>query len=339
MKYIRKSPAGCPELEAWKQEKYKEFTIYWAESKPYYYDYSDCRSKPEIQDCLLSEQGFLCCYCCKEIRKTTSHVEHFIAQHAEDSSAPEHARYGTEERRRKSIDYDNMLASCGPLEKQEKYRLVYTVKRPGKSWENKGLIAIFREQTSYYVSIFHWSGKFTVRNQPVDLTTLLPPNHNLLQQPEPTQDIDIEQDAEQIIDRIKAICKITELPKNETQQDPPYCAKKRGNTHLDVSPLDINCESYFTYDDQGKISPAPGHPRTAEIQHSISELRLNDKALCEARIVALQEAAKRYTTASSVKKLIKSCQARKPNQPFPAFYPVVMQAICKKFNIPYPYPQ
>ncbi|WP_353258828.1 hypothetical protein [Prochlorothrix hollandica] len=334
MKYIRKSPAGCPELEAWKQAQLELWERNKQEDpnvKLLDYNYERFRDVTLLQVCLLEEQGFICCYCCKFISSTTSHVEHFIAQ--------KDKRYSEEEQERLSLEYDNMLASCGPLEKQEKYRLAYTVKRPGKSSENKGLIAIFREQNSYCVSIFNWSGKFKVRKQPVDLTTLLPPNHDLLQQPEPMEDTPIEKDAEQIIDRIKAICKITELPKNETRQDPPYCAKKRGNTHLDVSPLDINCESYFTYDDQGEISPAPGHPRTAEIQHSISELRLNDKALCKARIVALQEAAKRYTTTSSVEELIKTCQARKPDQSFPAFYPVVMQTICKKFNIPYPYPQ
>ncbi len=54
-------------------------------------------TKRELKEALLSEQGFLCCYCCGVIDAATSHFEHFWCQ----VDFPE-----------MDLDYPNLLASC-----------------------------------------------------------------------------------------------------------------------------------------------------------------------------------------------------------------------------------
>lgn len=50
-----------------------------------------------VKDTLISEQHFLCCYCCNRIHESVSHIEHFIPQSINPS---------------KQLDYHNMFASC-----------------------------------------------------------------------------------------------------------------------------------------------------------------------------------------------------------------------------------
>jgi len=48
---------------------------------------------------LLSEQGYICCYCCRSVEQSNSHIEHLAPQSKTDLEL--------------SVDYTNMLASCG----------------------------------------------------------------------------------------------------------------------------------------------------------------------------------------------------------------------------------
>jgi hypothetical protein len=59
-----------------------------------------------VHESLLSEQGAICCYCCDRISKNRSHIEHLNAQSENDDDS--------------SIDYNNMLASCGSSERWPK---------------------------------------------------------------------------------------------------------------------------------------------------------------------------------------------------------------------------
>jgi uncharacterized protein (TIGR02646 family) len=65
------------------------------------YDY-ECLLNPEkrsVHSSLLSEQGYICCYCCMRVEQSNSHIEHLAPQSKTDSEL--------------SVDYTNMLASCG----------------------------------------------------------------------------------------------------------------------------------------------------------------------------------------------------------------------------------
>jgi uncharacterized protein (TIGR02646 family) len=65
------------------------------------YDYNSL-SNPEkaaVRISLLSEQGYICCYCCRSVEQRNSHIEHLAPQSKTDLES--------------SVDYTNMLASCG----------------------------------------------------------------------------------------------------------------------------------------------------------------------------------------------------------------------------------
>lgn len=55
--------------------------------------------KAAVHSSLLSEQGYICCYCCMRVEQSNSHIEHLAPQSKTDSEL--------------SVDYTNMLASCG----------------------------------------------------------------------------------------------------------------------------------------------------------------------------------------------------------------------------------
>ncbi|MCM1512956.1 MAG: TIGR02646 family protein [Oxalobacter formigenes] len=61
--------------------------------------YDDLRSdqKNTIKKALMVEQGYICCYCERELEQEDSHIEHFIPQ--------SHSRCDP-------LDYSNMLCSC-----------------------------------------------------------------------------------------------------------------------------------------------------------------------------------------------------------------------------------
>jgi len=103
MKYINKSPEPR-EFADWKQgQKFIGVNCnYKSLQNP---------QKQLVHDSLLQEQGYICCYCCQRIQQKTSHIEHFAPQSKTDDNL--------------SVEYNNLLASCGPydkLEQQEKQR-------------------------------------------------------------------------------------------------------------------------------------------------------------------------------------------------------------------------
>ena len=52
-----------------------------------------------MKNALIQEQRYICCYCCNQIGERDSHIEHFCSK-------------GRQEYSGKSLDYDNILASC-----------------------------------------------------------------------------------------------------------------------------------------------------------------------------------------------------------------------------------
>lgn len=88
MKYIHKGEE--PEMFAvWKRLQNEDWTPNW--------DALRSPEKPVLNDALLREQGYICCYCGMEISKENSHIEHFkprsIYPHLE-------------------LEYTNLLVSC-----------------------------------------------------------------------------------------------------------------------------------------------------------------------------------------------------------------------------------
>ncbi|MEG4531846.1 retron system putative HNH endonuclease [Microcoleus sp. D2_18a_D3] len=65
----------------------------------YDYKYLSNPEKKAVHISLLSEQGYICCYCCMRVEQSNSHIEHLAPQIKTDSEL--------------SLDYTNMLGSCG----------------------------------------------------------------------------------------------------------------------------------------------------------------------------------------------------------------------------------
>ncbi|MEG4166690.1 MULTISPECIES: retron system putative HNH endonuclease [unclassified Microcoleus] len=65
----------------------------------YDYKYLSNPEKKAVHISLLSEQGYICCYCCMRVEQSNSHIEHLAPQSKTDSEL--------------SLDYTNMLSSCG----------------------------------------------------------------------------------------------------------------------------------------------------------------------------------------------------------------------------------
>ena len=91
MKHIKKSEEP-QEFKDWKQQQ---------KSTGINYNYESFQNpeKRLVHSALLSDQGYICCYCCQKIEKETSHIEHFSPQSKTDAEL--------------SVTYSNLLASCG----------------------------------------------------------------------------------------------------------------------------------------------------------------------------------------------------------------------------------
>ncbi len=88
MKFVRKQPE--PEwFSLWKNGDSPD----WSPS----YAALEGRTRRQLLDALLQEQGSVCCYCGRGINADDSHIEHFRPQHAY---------------RNLDVDYSNLHASC-----------------------------------------------------------------------------------------------------------------------------------------------------------------------------------------------------------------------------------
>ncbi len=99
MKYIQKG-------------KEPQFFSDWkAIQKPvgnYHYKHFLNPERKAVHSSLLSEQGYICCYCCKSVDQSNSHIEHLDPQSKTDAEL--------------SVEYTNMLASCGRDTNKPGYR-------------------------------------------------------------------------------------------------------------------------------------------------------------------------------------------------------------------------
>lgn len=76
---------------------------------PRYSDLNEVENLPHkilLKNSLLSEQGHICCYCCKPIDTKNSHIEHIRPKERDEYRAI-------------SLEYENLLASCQGYHDQE----------------------------------------------------------------------------------------------------------------------------------------------------------------------------------------------------------------------------
>jgi uncharacterized protein (TIGR02646 family) len=171
-----------------------------------------------VHNSLLHEQGYICCYCCMRIVKDTSHIEHLDPQSETDADL--------------SIDYNNLLASCG--------------------------------------SSNHW---------------------------------------------------------------PKHCGNKKKNSSIEVSPLQANCEGYFSYYSNGQIVPASDlqQPEADKSRRTIDILGPNDYDLTQGRINALESL--KGLTNDQAKKFAQICLQRNAQEQYQPFCTAVLYYLKQYFGI------
>ncbi|MGV0025669.1 retron system putative HNH endonuclease [Phormidesmis priestleyi] len=110
MKYIQKGKEPSS-FTAWKAEQLKaELTLIYEEFRG--------EGKRELHESLLTDQGYICCYCGIRVSQENSHIEHLPSQSFFRSI---NDPYG-------AISYQHLLASCGIDEKwrKDKYQKEWT---------------------------------------------------------------------------------------------------------------------------------------------------------------------------------------------------------------------
>jgi uncharacterized protein (TIGR02646 family) len=114
MKYILKGQEP-PELANWKAQANENWHPVWNVFRG--------DEKRATHKELLKEQGFICCYCMREIELKSSHIEHI------------NPRSNTNEEEK--LSYNNMLASCDGDEgadKRKHYHCGHFRGTTGKNW-------------------------------------------------------------------------------------------------------------------------------------------------------------------------------------------------------------
>ncbi|MEG4962698.1 MULTISPECIES: retron system putative HNH endonuclease [unclassified Microcoleus] len=101
MKYIQKGKEHQIFSE-WKAQQ-RSLGVNYAD-----YEYLLNPERKAVHISLLSEQGYICCYCCKSVDQSNSHIEHLDPQSKTDLEL--------------SVEYTNMLASCGRDTNKPEYR-------------------------------------------------------------------------------------------------------------------------------------------------------------------------------------------------------------------------
>jgi uncharacterized protein (TIGR02646 family) len=94
MRYIKKQEAP-PEFTEWKAQENEDWKPFWNSKATNFRN----PQKEIVHQSLLTEQGYICCYCQRRINLNNSHIEHFKPK--DESCYPE-----------LSLEYTNFLASC-----------------------------------------------------------------------------------------------------------------------------------------------------------------------------------------------------------------------------------
>jgi uncharacterized protein (TIGR02646 family) len=88
MRFIPKTPEPA-RFTTWKQKANLDWQPTW--------NTLSGKTKTDVRSALLSEQGYICCYCCQRIDPTNTRIEHLKPRE----------RYPADQ-----LNYENLLASC-----------------------------------------------------------------------------------------------------------------------------------------------------------------------------------------------------------------------------------
>lgn len=102
MKHIKKNQEP-QNFTDWKKRANEDWQPNWKEN-------FQAPEKTEVHEALLTEQGYICCYCGRRIDYQSSHIEHFQPR----KHYPELA-----------LEYTNLLASCPGYPEDEDPKSVF----------------------------------------------------------------------------------------------------------------------------------------------------------------------------------------------------------------------
>ena len=115
------------------------------------------------------------------------------------------------------------------------------------------------------------------------------------------------------------------FPKTETANF-PYGAKKRGNKHLPITPLQPACETRFKFLEDGTIEPVDSNDNDAKL--TIKNLELNHGVLVGRRAKTIRDVLfpkNAPLTDNDLKLIIDRCMKRNKNQQYSVFCFVIYQ--------------
>lgn len=112
---------------------------------------------------------------------------------------------------------------------------------------------------------------------------------------------------------------------------PQCCGNHRQNSEIPVSPLDEDCELYFTYTSDGKIMTVENHPRQQDAEVTIQVLNLNFYDLIKSREEAFDTLID--LSDDEANSLIKKCYEKDNNEMFLPFCTAVADFIRQYYNV------
>jgi len=148
MKFIRKTSSEPQDLISWKAQNPQ---MNWE-------DFKSRETCGRLRTLLLQEQGYICCYCEREIDEHRGHFEHVVPRSFKDKN-------GVAEGRQRELDYHNIVFSCTKMNKpiDEKGDKV-TCGHPKGDWYDENLFVTPLQENCE--SLFHYKNVGTV--VPVD---------------------------------------------------------------------------------------------------------------------------------------------------------------------------
>jgi uncharacterized protein (TIGR02646 family) len=113
---------------------------------------------------------------------------------------------------------------------------------------------------------------------------------------------------------------------------PEYCGNKKQNLAIAVSPLQANCEEFFSYSSTGEILPTTNNPtHQKDAQTTIEVLGLNHYDLTQGRIQALE--ALQGITQSEAELLARVCQQMNAQGRYQPFCNAVLYFLKNYFGV------
>ena len=116
---------------------------------------------------------------------------------------------------------------------------------------------------------------------------------------------------------------------------PEHCGNVRKNTSLPISPLDMDCETYFAYTQMGEIIPSYREDHLKKAENTISLLSLNNAELRLKRLGVLEGILDGIEdlTIEEAQQLLKYYQNFDKNGHYQSFCVAIIYFLKQYFNI------